>query len=64
MSDPHEARLDRRSGPAERDYLLRRAEDHRRRADASAEAGVQALHARFARLYRAQAASLTADRAG
>ena len=50
-------RLDptRRNGPEERTYLMKRADDHRRMAEKSAEAGARALHLRFQRLYQEEA---------
>lgn len=39
----------------ERDYLLRRASDHRRQAALAAEVAHRDLHERFAALYHARA---------
>lgn len=47
-----------RSGAEERDYLLKRAEDHRGRAAKSAEQGAKSVHQRLTRLYENRAASI------
>lgn len=44
-----------RSGPEERAYLLRRADDHRQSAENAADIGSRAIHARLEQLYREQA---------
>lgn len=47
-----------RSSAEERQYLLRRAGDHRRLADGGAETDARAIHLRMAQLYEQQAALL------
>lgn len=45
-----------RSGPAERDYLLGRADDHRERAEKAGDIESRLIHQRLEELYREQAA--------
>ncbi|HEX8445370.1 MAG TPA: hypothetical protein VF649_02040 [Sphingomonas sp.] len=44
-----------RLAPAEHDYLLKRADDHRRMAEKSEDPGSKAIHLRFEELYRERA---------
>ncbi|TVV75752.1 hypothetical protein [Sphingomonas solaris] len=56
MSNQHPDSPIQRSGAAERDYLLRRAEDHRRLAEDCDEPGARGIHQRLRQLYEARAA--------
>ncbi|WP_140851069.1 hypothetical protein [Sphingomonas glacialis] len=56
MINPHAPDVTPRSGPEERQYLLRRAEDHRQLAEKTDDVGSQAIHLRLHRLYRERAA--------
>ncbi|WP_242096346.1 MULTISPECIES: hypothetical protein [unclassified Sphingomonas] len=47
-----------RSGPSERDYLLKRAVDHQRLAEKADEAGSRTIHLRLQQLYEEQAVLL------
>jgi len=48
-----------RTGPEERDYLLKRADDHRQRAEMTEEAGARMVHIQLQQLYVARARHLT-----
>lgn len=58
MSERHDptAPAVRRSGPEERDYLLARAEKHRRLAEQAGMDGPKRVHLRLQRLYQERAA--------
>jgi len=45
-----------RSGPEERNYLLRRAKDHSRLAEITDEPGSRMIHLRLQKLYNERAA--------
>jgi hypothetical protein len=45
-----------RTGTEERDYLLKRADDHRQRAVIARDQGARDIHARLQRLYEERAA--------
>ena len=57
MIEPILARPAPRTDAEERDYFLKRAEDHRQLAAGRADPGSRALHLRFEQLYRARAQS-------
>lgn len=58
MSDQHQPEPFPRSGPEERDYLLRRADAHRKIADKTEDPGARAIHLRIQQLYQERAAAI------
>jgi hypothetical protein len=57
MTTTHDSDHNFRPDEEERDYLLRRAEDHRQLAEKSEDASSRSIHLRMTRLYEEQAAS-------
>jgi hypothetical protein len=57
MTDPALSRPVQRTGAEERDYLVKRAEHHRRLAVASSDPGSRSLHMRFQQLYLERASA-------
>jgi hypothetical protein len=55
MTDPALSQPTPQTGGEERDYLLNRAEDHRRLAAKSSDPSARSLHERFEQLYRDRA---------
>lgn len=58
MSVEHDTCHVVQSGVDERDYLSRRADDHRRLAEKSDEPGARLIHERLQRLYEERAACI------
>jgi len=58
MSDQDNSTYATRSGPEERDYLSRRANDHRELAERCDEQGPRLIHQRLQQLYEEQASSI------
>jgi hypothetical protein len=55
MTDPAPSQSTPRTDAEERDYLLKRADDHRRLAAESSDPASRSLHLRFEQLYRDRA---------
>jgi hypothetical protein len=55
MADQHDPDASPRTGPEEQEYLLRRAADHGRCADATQDADARAIHLRLRQLYLTRA---------
>ena len=58
MSDPYPFEPRLRTGPAERDYLIKRADDHRLLAEQSHDPEARLIHSRFSSLYQQQAEAI------